>query len=138
MGGAKMTDAIAAIQVCLRGIPEGCEMCRRPRACTPTVLTHRPCRAVVWCTRSLFQIVSFGSSYEPMFDDGSREYNDDTLAEATAYVDGMTANMGGTELGPPLQDILSRTFNANRPRQVFLFTGERQCHAPACCSRAGV
>ena len=94
MGGQKMRDAITTLQMVLRGLPVG----------------------------SLFQIVSFGSSYNLMFPSGSVEYNDDTLATASAQVDAMDANMGGTEIFAPLQTLFRANVNANKPRQVFLFT----------------
>ena len=66
MGGWKMQAAKRTLQLCLRSLPEG----------------------------ALFQIVSFGSSFELLFTDGSQEYTEATLARATAYVDGMSASMG--------------------------------------------
>ena len=66
MGGWKMESAKRTLQLCLRSLPPG----------------------------SHFQIVSFGNRFERLFTDGSVEYDDGTLARATAYVEGMASNMG--------------------------------------------
>ena len=66
MGGWKMAGAKQTLQLCLRSLPPG----------------------------SLFQIVCFGTFFSKLFHDGSAVYDDDTLARATSFVDGMSANMG--------------------------------------------
>lgn len=66
MAGERIASARRVLQLCLRSLP----------------------------VNSCFQIVSFGSEYTCLFPEGSRRYDDGTLALATAHVDDMTANMG--------------------------------------------
>ncbi|KAJ7619507.1 von Willebrand factor type A domain-containing protein, partial [Roridomyces roridus] len=69
---------------------------------------------------TLFQIASFGSSCTMLWE-GSRTYNQETLDEATAHVDGMQANYGGTQI----RAALARCFGSrrtDRPTSVFLLT----------------
>jgi hypothetical protein len=73
--------------------------------------------------RSQFQIVSFGSSFSMLFPDGGAVYSEETLAEATRHITGVSANMGGTEILQPLEAVFSRGGNRNKPLQLFLFTG---------------
>lgn len=94
MRGQRMEDAKAALQLCLRSLPEGCK----------------------------FQIVSFGSHYSPLFGAASETYNNDSLRRASEHVADMAANMGGTNILDPLQFVFSRAQDPLRPRQVFVFT----------------
>ena len=94
MSGARMASAASALQVCLRSLPVGAR----------------------------FNIVSFGSRFELLFNTGSAVYGDDSLARAAAYVKGMTANFGGTELIGPLERVFAAAPVAGAARQVFLFT----------------
>ena len=65
MGGSRMRHAITAMQVALRSLPQGCK----------------------------FQVLGFGSSVQSLFPHPVA-YNDETLAAATHWVAGMTANLG--------------------------------------------
>ncbi|KAF8476039.1 hypothetical protein BDZ91DRAFT_844704 [Kalaharituber pfeilii] len=69
-----------------------------------------------------FDICSFGSRYEFLFDEkfvpncGSRLYSQSTLNEALAHVDSMTANFGGTEIYAPLKEACDRVMKRNQDR----------------------
>ncbi|EGS23693.1 uncharacterized protein CTHT_0003900 [Thermochaetoides thermophila DSM 1495] len=68
-----------------------------------------------------FNICSFGSHYEFLFEKGSRTYDASTVAEAVRYVDSFQANFGGTEMYQPLE----QTFKKRLPGinlEVFLLT----------------
>ncbi|EGC38522.1 hypothetical protein DICPUDRAFT_148826 [Dictyostelium purpureum] len=83
-------------------------------------------RALEICVRSLseqnkFNIYCFGSGFNKVFPE-SLLYNDESLAMASAYIDNISANLGGTELLPPIKDILGKDSDAEYPRQVFLLT----------------
>ncbi|EAL61364.1 hypothetical protein DDB_G0292016 [Dictyostelium discoideum AX4] len=66
-------------------------------------------------------IYCFGSSFNKVFDK-SRVYNDETLEIAGSFVEKISANLGGTELLPPMVDILSSPNDPEYPRQVFILT----------------
>ncbi|XP_063053952.1 von Willebrand factor A domain-containing protein 5A-like, partial [Engraulis encrasicolus] len=68
-----------------------------------------------------FNIYGFGTNFEHIFPK-SVEYNQETLDEALAKVKGMRANMGGTEILPPMEHIYSLPCVPNHPRQLFIFT----------------
>jgi hypothetical protein len=50
------------------------------------------------------------------------QLDDETLKAATEHVDKMSANLIGTKILPPLQDIMSREIRPNFPRQLFCLT----------------
>jgi Ca-activated chloride channel homolog len=83
--------------------------------------------ALQLCLRSLrpgshFNIVSFGSTFSALFP-GSRAYDDRSLAEASAFVSTLEADMGGTELLPAMQAVLEGQDPApGRARQILLMT----------------
>ncbi|XP_068172771.1 von Willebrand factor A domain-containing protein 5A-like [Antennarius striatus] len=68
-----------------------------------------------------FNIYSFGSSYEHIFPK-SVEYSQKTIETALKTVEGMKANMGGTEILAPLKHIYKQSCIPNQPRQLFVFT----------------
>ncbi|EGG21832.1 hypothetical protein DFA_01718 [Cavenderia fasciculata] len=68
-----------------------------------------------------FNIVSFGTSFEKLFPE-SRDYDDTSLTEASKLIEGMSANMGGTELFEPIKDVLKAPALPDYPRQVFILT----------------
>lgn len=83
-------------------------------------------RALALCVRALspedtFQIVRFGSRSEQLFD-APRRYDDESLARASAYVERIDADLGGTEILTPLRAILERAPDPERPRRVLLLT----------------
>lgn len=64
-----------------------------------------------------FDIVGFGSSWKSLF--GKLvPYDDDTMAQAEKYIDGIASDYGGTEIMQPLRAIL----NDMKPDIVFLIT----------------
>ncbi|KAN0012369.1 hypothetical protein ACTFIU_007668 [Dictyostelium citrinum] len=68
-----------------------------------------------------FNIYCFGSSFTKAFG-RAKIYNDDTLEQISNYVQNIDANLGGTELLPPVRDILSTTSDFEYPRQLFILT----------------
>jgi Ca-activated chloride channel family protein len=83
-------------------------------------------RALSLCVRALlpqdtFNVVRFGSDYQSLWK-APRRYDDDTLEEATKYIAGTDANLGGTEILKPLQALLQSKRDAERPRRVLLLT----------------
>jgi Ca-activated chloride channel family protein len=93
MGGSSIEEVRNALQLCLRSLTPG--------------------------TR--FNIVSFGSRFTPLFE-GSRPYDDASLAEASAFVRSMDADMGGTEILPALQYVVQQPLVAGMARQVLVLT----------------
>ena len=67
-----------------------------------------------------FEVVRFGSDFERYFD-GWRDYDDDSLKEASRRVERMEADLGGTEILSPLNAVLGRT-DGERPHRVVLIT----------------
>ncbi|KAM9977353.1 hypothetical protein ACTFIR_011215 [Dictyostelium discoideum] len=68
-----------------------------------------------------FNIYCFGSRFTKAFDN-SKMYNDETLAQISKYVEKIEADLGGTELLPPIRDILSTESDFEYPRQLFILT----------------
>uniref|UniRef100_A0A8C9RY09 von Willebrand factor A domain-containing protein 5A-like n=1 Tax=Scleropages formosus TaxID=113540 RepID=A0A8C9RY09_SCLFO len=68
-----------------------------------------------------FNIYEFGSHYESFFLE-SVEYTQTTMQTALKKVKSMKADMGGTEILPPLQNIYSKPCLPSHPRQLFVFT----------------
>jgi Ca-activated chloride channel homolog len=93
MGGSSIEQVRAALHLCLRGLREG----------------------------DRFNIVGFGSDFLPLFTD-SRPYDQDSLEKASAWVDALDADMGGTEILPALRSVLQREPAAGLSRQVVLLT----------------
>ena len=56
----------------------------------------------------LFDIYSFGSRFDSLFQGESQEYTDDSLLRAKEHVKGMSANYGGTEIYRPLEQIFKK------------------------------
>jgi hypothetical protein len=67
-----------------------------------------------------FNIVSFGDSFTKFFE-VSRLASPENVAAALAHVAAMSADYGGTEILPALQNVLDQPL-LDCPRQVFLFT----------------
>jgi len=93
MGGSSIEEVGRALQLCLRSIPAG----------------------------SRFNIVGFGSRFEPLFPE-SRPYDDGNLAIANTYIDKLDADMGGTEILEPLKFAFERPGDPVLRRQVVLLT----------------
>jgi Ca-activated chloride channel family protein len=93
MGGSSIAEVRNALQLCLRSLSAG----------------------------SRFNIVSFGSTFEAFFP-ASRAYDEASMKEAAAFVATLEANMGGTELLPALQFVVSQEMAAGLARQVLVLT----------------
>jgi von Willebrand factor A domain-containing protein 5 len=70
---------------------------------------------------SRFNVISFGSSYEPMFPQ-SEQYNNDRRDFALREIDKFESDLGGTDLFEPIEYILAIPPEASYPRSVFLLT----------------
>lgn len=93
MGGSQMQQAKQALELFLRSIPHG----------------------------SFFNIYSFGSNYSSLFP-ASSPYTEQYFNTALHHVQGMDANMGGTELGGALQAVLQSRRSACSSTQIFVLT----------------
>ncbi|XP_060064448.1 von Willebrand factor A domain-containing protein 5A-like [Ylistrum balloti] len=72
-----------------------------------------------------FNVYSFGNNFSILFDKNlasSVEYNEENMNYALDYVQKMKADMGGTEILKPLQDMYSKPGLPGYPRQVILLT----------------
>jgi hypothetical protein len=79
-----------------------------------------------------FNIVGFGSKHTKLFNKGSVAYSQATLDTATSHTQGMKADLGGTELLPPLQDILSQKPFHGQLKQIFILTDGAVSNTQAC------
>ena len=71
---------------------------------------------------SFFNIIGFGSDYKKLFPK-SVAYSQETLDKATAHAQQMEADLGGTELLPPLEHIFTNLKSlSGLPRQIFVLT----------------
>ena len=68
-----------------------------------------------------FNILRFGSSFERLWPE-SRVLSEETQREALAHVASIQADLGGTELLSPLQQIFSAPSMSGRSRQLFILT----------------
>jgi Ca-activated chloride channel family protein len=93
MEGTSIEEVRNALQLCLRSMIPGCR----------------------------FNIVGFGEAYESLFPQ-SRAYDDASLAEASAHVAALQANLGGTEILPALQFVLGQGSDGKLPRQIVVLT----------------
>eukprot|EP00121_Abeoforma_whisleri_P016571 Awhi_evm1s15201 len=93
MAGKQMENAKAALQLFLRSLPMDC----------------------------YFNIIGFGSRYTQLFST-SQKFSRDTLQKATKHVQGIGANLGGTELYAPLEYVYSSAYIPGYNRQVFVLT----------------
>ncbi|EGC39827.1 hypothetical protein DICPUDRAFT_147402 [Dictyostelium purpureum] len=83
-------------------------------------------RALEICLKSLnekskFNIYRFGSDFQT-YSRTSQLYTDESLEQAMEYIRQTDANLGGTELLPPIKDILKTEYDPEYPRQVFILT----------------
>ena len=93
MEGDSIDEVRNALQLCLRSMTSGCR----------------------------FNIVGFGSTFTALFPK-SRDYDDASLAEASAHIAGVQADLGGTELLPALSMVLQLPAERTLPRQVVVLT----------------
>ncbi|KAJ6250172.1 von willebrand factor a domain-containing protein 5a [Anaeramoeba flamelloides] len=69
-----------------------------------------------------FNIVGFGSTYEFLFPNGSVQYNNQNLKTAKEHALGIQADLGGTQIAQPLQEIFNQPTKRGYSRQIFLLT----------------
>lgn len=93
MAGSRMTAAKSALSLFVRALPSNC----------------------------YFNIFKFGSRYVSFWGN-SNAYTESTLNGALNYINSMNADLGGTELKPPLEKIFSNKVAVGRGRQVFVLT----------------
>ncbi|CAG9320930.1 unnamed protein product [Blepharisma stoltei] len=70
---------------------------------------------------SFFNIVSFGSSYNKMYNE-NKKYDSCTVEEATRTVIQYDANMGGTNIYDPIKFVLESPRKPGYPLSIFLLT----------------
>ncbi|GAB1605113.1 von Willebrand factor A domain-containing protein 5A-like isoform X3 [Argonauta hians] len=70
---------------------------------------------------SYFNVISFNNRFEFLFEDGSQEYNEDSLNKAIKFQKNLDAS-GGTEIFEALKSLSSKKLIENLHRQVFLIT----------------
>jgi Ca-activated chloride channel family protein len=90
----------------------------------PSIVEAR--RTLRLCLHSLepgdrFEIVRFGSSHQGLFGE-SREYDDDALEAAARWVERLQADLGGTEILAPLNELLALPATRGVARRVVLLT----------------
>ncbi|KAK8840937.1 von Willebrand factor A domain-containing protein 5A [Tritrichomonas musculus] len=69
---------------------------------------------------SFFNVVRFGSHYEKLFKE-SVAYNDKTAEKAVKFAQKLEADLGGTDIFNPLNDIFKEA-NKHGQRQIFVMT----------------
>ena len=89
-------------------------------------------------TDSTFNIIRFGSSMEMLFP-SSQPYTDFTLDKARTLVQNLKANLGGTEILPPLQAILNQAKQEgeDRLKQLFILTDGAVSNSLECIRLVG-
>ena len=73
---------------------------------------------------SYYQIIGFGS-YFKKYDEEPKEYNQENITNSIKLVEELRANLGGTNIYDPLQNIYNsyQTYDKiNLPRNIFLLT----------------
>lgn len=85
--------AVSTLITCIKSLPEGC----------------------------FFNIIAFGSSFRQLFHE-SKEYSKSYVKNAVDFANQLSANLGGTELIPPLKWIFKNARKSDMPCQVFLIT----------------
>ncbi|XP_060552029.1 von Willebrand factor A domain-containing protein 5A-like [Ruditapes philippinarum] len=73
-------------------------------------------------TNCYFNIISFGSQYKSLFSSGSKKYTESSLNEAIKVQKEMDADMGGTEILKPLEQVFNKKLIPEHPRRVFVLT----------------
>ncbi|XP_031572137.1 von Willebrand factor A domain-containing protein 5A-like [Actinia tenebrosa] len=93
MNGAKIRSARETLLLFLKSLPDSC----------------------------YFNVIGFGSSFQKLFTK-SEVYSDSSVDVACSHAQSMQADLGGTEILRPLQDVFSEPLIKGYPRQVFLLT----------------
>ena len=71
--------------------------------------------------QSKFNIVSFGSDFDKMFE-SSIKYDDESMEEAISKIRIFKANYGGTDIYKPLNSIFKDEYDSKFSRNIFLLT----------------
>ena len=103
MEGLYIKSAAETLVLFLRSIPPGC----------------------------FFNIVGFGSSYTSLFPK-SVQYNQSNLEIAVKHAETIRADLGGTELLPPLKHIFDTELLSGLSRQIFVLTDGSVDNTSAC------
>jgi hypothetical protein len=93
MDGTSIEEVRNSLQLCLRSMVPGCA----------------------------FNIVGFGTTIQALFQE-SRAYDERSLAEASAHVSALKADLGGTEILPALELVLGHPHREGLARQVVVLT----------------
>jgi len=93
MGGSSIAQVRNALQLCLRSLTPACR----------------------------FNIIGFGSTCASLFD-ASQPYTEQTLAAASAHVQALEADLGGTEILGALKFAFLQPPIAGLPRQLVILT----------------
>ena len=104
MSGKFINQAKEGLQLFLRGLPMDC----------------------------YFNIIGFGSSYTKLYEQ-SKKYSQATLNEATSHINGISANLGGTELMKPLQFIYGTPLIKGYTRNIFVLTDGQVSNTEQVC-----
>ena len=74
-------------------------------------------------SNSYFQIIGFGSNYK-LYNDIPKEYTKENINETLKIIDGLRANLGGTDIYRPLDYIYNNKNNLDikLPKYIFLLT----------------
>ncbi len=68
-----------------------------------------------------FNVVRFGSTWRSLWKK-PRAFGEETLEEASRWIGGARADLGGTEIRPPLKKLLTLKGDPERRRQILLLT----------------
>jgi hypothetical protein len=102
MSGDGIRRAAEALQLFLRSLPRGCR----------------------------FNIVGFGNRTELLFD-APQSYDADSLHVASRHAQTVQADLGGTELLEPLQQIFAWSIPSGFERRIVLLTDGQVCNTEA-------
>jgi len=93
MGGDSIEQARAALRLCVRALDEG----------------------------DRFDLIRFGSTHQALWG-RARAYGEASLSQAEAFIEATDADLGGTEILAPLEALLRRRPDPQRPRRILLLT----------------
>ena len=74
--------------------------------------------------KSYYQIIGFGSTYKK-YDKTPKEYSEKNIKESIKVIEGLSADLGGTDIYTPLKDIYNSNKAYNKivlPKNIFLLT----------------
>ncbi|ESO09058.1 hypothetical protein HELRODRAFT_135549, partial [Helobdella robusta] len=67
-----------------------------------------------------FNIIGFGSTFELLFNEGSKKYKKESLEKALEHQKTLSADFGGTEILEPLVSVYSKQILPAHSRNIFL------------------